>query len=517
MWRRVSSGLGATVLAVSLWVGLDGLAPAPTEFSSVEPPRALAESGSVALDGVASVMAIEPTIFAPTGDGPNLAVDADAAVSGAARVAGRDVGERWEIDLTGSPVLADRIAIGLLQRGVEFERSIDVDAFGDVGSVLSGPGSIEQFNSTSSGADAVSADAARAQLGVIMELGGSPDGGLGPASEAESIEVLASSLGLAPTRVEGVPTVVSIEDLEIVASIAVTDPSRVPGLGARSAPSALAESIPLLPDSWVSATTGPLTPGADHSLSPSEGGIGWTNREAQRYDPASVFFTESGDDGQVIELRTDAVDTPSVDALPFRSGMVIADQLIGWGPLSVDVTLPAGDGLWPAVWLLDAEACEAPGRCPNYATTAYHEIDLIETRGDQPDEAHTSLHWFDERLRSTSDTEPIEPGGRVVVTVERRPGIIVWRIDGDVVYVVAGPVTGTIGGEGTVGVDAGPHRSQPMHLIINTAVGGNFAGDRILGRTGEWWGDAQVPDSFPAVGWDVATLTVHEVLFTPVD
>ncbi len=495
--RRLAAGLGVAVVAGAGWFGAAAFASPQPSFEESGPPATLEMPAAQLFTSLADVTALEPVLFASDGSGPPLTLDADAALGGYALVAGSESDGRWTLDLVGSPLLADRAAMGLIQRGIVFERSIDVDRFGDVGSVLTGPGSLEQLV-----LDDSSPRVAAAQLGAVVELTGSPAGRLGPAEHGDAIEEWASTLGIETSRVGGAPAVTTTDALERVASLPVTDPQNVPGLSGRSAPSLHRLSIDATLDSWVPATTGPLVQGADYPIEPEDGGIGWTNRESQGYDPANVTFS-----GGAITITTEPSGDPLLEALPYRSGMVIGREQVGWGRIDVDVTLPTGAGLWPAVWLLDAEACLAPGRCPNYATPAYHEIDLIETRGGSPEEAHTSLHWYDEQIRSTTSVSAMVPGERVTVSVERRPGLIVWRLDDEVVYVVAGEVAT---------VESGPHRAQPMHVIINTAVGGNYAGGQLIGRNGEWWGDAQVPDSFPNLGWDSASLTVHGVRYTPV-
>ena len=113
---------------------------------------------------------------------------------------------------------------------------------------------------------------------------------------------------------------------------------------------------------------------------------------------------------------------------------------------------------------------------------------MLELRGQTPNEAHLSLHWFDERIRSVSTVAPIEES-TLDREFERRPGLLIWRIDGDVVKVHTGIVNTLATGE---------HRDEPMMLIVNTAVGGSFAGAREIGRSGEWLGEALVPDTYPA-------------------
>ena len=86
------------------------------------------------------------------------------------------------------------------------------------------------------------------------------------------------------------------------------------------------------------------------------------------------------------------------------------------------------------------------------------------------------------------------------VSLERRPGLLVWRIDDAVVHVVTGRVDS---------FDRGVHQDGPMMLIVNTAVGGPFAGDAEIGRQGAWLGEALVPASYPSELRD--TLAVDDI------
>ncbi len=138
-------------------------------------------------------------------------------------------------------------------------------------------------------------------------------------------------------------------------------------------------------------------------------------------------------------------------------------------------------------------ACEAPGRCPGYATEHYVEIDLLETIGHQPGRLHTSVHWFDPGLVSASQVHalPIDDGAVRTFALDWRPGVVRFEVDGDLVY---SHPTATEAGS--------PLARPPDHrLVMNLAVGGSFAGDRLLGPTSPWWGDTQVPDVFPDLGW----------------
>ncbi len=330
------------------------------------------------------------------------------------------------LDLTGLPMLADRVALGLDQLGLSFTRSDTADVAGFYGTMITvhddATAAIarwERFTSSSvEGAASV-----RAQTRAAL-------------SERIDVDHVAGSV-----------------DLSSAASWIV----------ARSAdPSLLATEVVGEPTSLIA----------------------WSNREAQRYTENAVTFA---DPGFTIDT-TSRTSPPSVLELPYDSGMVITNESFEWATFSATIDLPRRRGLWPAIWLLDDEACEAPGRCLGYESPAYHEIDILELRTQRPDEAHVSLHWWDKRVRSESSVAAID-SSELSVELDRRPGLLVWRLDGEVVKVHTGRVDS---------LDDGAHRSAPMRLIVNTAVGGSFSGSAEIGREGDWLGEALVPNSYPS-------------------
>ncbi len=499
--RAVRWGLSlalAGVVSVAAWLMWAATDEPAADFTVIRPP-----SGEPALAAAQSAIGTEVVPL------DSLGTKAAAAVGGYA-LAGAEVTvvdgvAAWSLDLTGDDVTADRVALGLLELGWPFERT------GDDWNTLEGDGALP-------GVDALVglAEADRiAAVAAVVETTGTPTGRVfvGAADRADVVAALFASLDMEverSVRAEGVElTLPRLGDRERVAGWAYVCADRVPIIGGRGCGGGVdrlgpAEIIDTSDTSaWLVATTGSLVPGAPPDPPSSEGGIGWTNREAQTYAPEAVTAA----DGALV-LTATPKPTPSVDELPYQSGMVIGREQLGLGRLDVDVAVPAGDGLWPAVWLLDAEACEVPGRCPLYASNAYHEIDVLETNGADPDQAFFSLHWWDEQLRSTSGDQAVpglSSGSMRRVSIDRRPGLLQWYVDGELVRTVAGPVA----------ADRGPHRVAPMHLIINLAVGGVFAGDLQIGRNGQWWGDARVPGSFPDVGWNEARLVVGGVEFSP--
>lgn len=391
--------------------------PSPNE--STAPP--VVETSSVP-EGLARVEA--PTLNPYGPQGHELAWLADQAAFAVLDVHGLS-GAQQQLDLSGLPNLADRVALGLEELGLAFTRSDTRDSLGEYGTIIT-----------------VHDDpTATVQRWPLFDTSTHHDAA---AVHRQTIEALETR-----SDVPHLPTTVDLID-------------KANWLVGRTAdPSLLASELVGQPARLVA----------------------WGNREAQQYVPDAVDFTPDG-----ISVTTTSRSTaPDVTQLPYNSGMVISRESFQWGSFSATLTLPEGQGLWPAIWLLDDEACEAPGRCLGYESSAFHEIDMIETRTQRPEELHMSVHWWDERIRTSSSTASASDDG-LNITVERRPGLIIWRLGGEVVSVRTGRVES---------FDIGMHRSAPMNLIINTAVGGSFAGTSEIGRDGEWLGEALVPANYP--------------------
>ncbi len=442
-----------------------------------------------------------------------LVGDAEAVLVGAWLAGGTIVDGGWRFDHPASAsgsesVSIERVALAASRAGSTYER------IGESLNVAGSPPSVAGLTSD---------DQRQEALALVVELTGDLGGRLArvPADRGSVVRSLARSLGLSPSVEAGgdeaVLTLDRLADRLIVAGWRFGCLDRVPLVGGRGcsgvgsgtgAPSTLAAVDRSVLDSpWRIATTDSFRPGADR-LPAESGGVSWNNREAQAYGPAGVAIGSTG-----IGLTATARSTPDIDELPFESGMVVSDATYGWGRFEVDVALPTGTGLWPAVWLLDATACAGPGRCPGYESTDYHEIDLIETTGD--DTAVSTVHWFESdgvtgRFRSSGGQRTVSglaDGSAHTVALDRRPGLLVWSVDGVEIHRLAGPAEAT----------DGPHRAGEMRLVLNLAVGGSFAGDRLVGRDGGWWGDARVPAGFPDQGWSEASMLVSDVRFTPLD
>ncbi len=437
-----------------------------------------------------------------------LVGNADAVLVGAWIANGTVVEGGWRFDAPASSVSLERVALAASQVGSTYERHDDAVFVGGE------PPSVGRLTSD---------DQRREALALIVELTGGVHGRLARVPEIHRSAVLglARAQGLTPTSDDqGGMSELQLDrlaDRVVVAGWSYGCFERVPLVGGRGcagprittkAPDALAAvDRSVLDAGWRAATTDSPVPGADR-LPAESGGVSWNNQEAQAYRPAGVDIDATG-----IVLTATARSVPDIDELPFESGMVVSESTYRWGRIEVDAAFPSGSGLWPAIWLLDADACEGPGRCPGYRTIDYHEIDLIETTGDET--AVSTVHWFESvgetgRFRSLGDRRLVPgltDGALHTVALDRRPGLLVWSVDGIEIDRVAGPATAA----------EGPHRAGPMRLVMNLAVGGSFAGDRLVGRNGGWWGDARVPAGYPDHQWSQASLIVGDVRFTPLD
>lgn len=408
------------------------------------------------------------------------------------------------ISLVGNPRMADRVAIGLEQLGVGFSRSVEPDRLGNYGTELAlNPEHVYLLETPAH------SSAALARFATLVELDGSAEGRLARAHAAEAALGLAVEIGVETVWKNGELWIADLRAISVLAEAHYLNPSDVPVLGLEleyQDPTA-ADQLGLSNDLWRTGVTGKLPGSIDPEwgglISPTETPIGWTNAVSQAYRTQSVRFGANK-----IELFTRPAAEPGVNRLPFTSGMIVSQDTFGWGTTTVSIDLPDEAGLWPAVWLLDSQACFAPGICPGFKTDLYHEIDLIETRTQEPEVAHLSVHWAtDGRTVSNSATAVSSGlGGQLVVELERRPGLLLWKLDGKVVHALGGYVTT---------FETGPHRDSDMRLIINTAVGGSFAGGELIGRDGGWWGDSRAPEGFGNLDWNEAVFAISGVKFAP--
>jgi len=138
----------------------------------------------------------------------------------------------------------------------------------------------------------------------------------------------------------------------------------------------------------------------------------------------------------------------------YASGVLCSVHEQKYGYFEARLKVPAGQGLWPAFWLLGQVA--APG---------VNEIDIHEILGHQPSTVYMTVHWgtdYDAGHKSdgSSWAGPDFSADFHVFGLEWTPDAIIWTIDG----VERKRHTG----EGVPQV--------PMYVILNLAIGGMWPG-----------------------------------------
>jgi beta-glucanase (GH16 family) len=134
-----------------------------------------------------------------------------------------------------------------------------------------------------------------------------------------------------------------------------------------------------------------------------------------------------------------------------------------YGRVTARVRMPAGQGLWPAMWMLPVTHRSRP------------EIDIFEVLGHQPNRIHFHVHY----LQNGKRRDP----GKTLKGVDASAGWhrygLVWRRN-RLVWLVDGKAVWTVTRRAAI-------PDEPMYLLINLAVGG------------EWPGSPDPSTKFPAV------------------
>jgi len=161
-----------------------------------------------------------------------------------------------------------------------------------------------------------------------------------------------------------------------------------------------------------------------------------------------------------IEARlADQAIRSTIEGQTYTSGVISTYHEFSqtYGYFEMRAQLPAGQGLWPAFWLLPVDKSWPP------------EIDVVEQLGKDPSKIYTTVHskvGGEEQLggnhfqttagHSVANTSQ----GFHTYGVDWQKDTITWYFDGQEIYRAATPA------------DA----NKPMYMIANLAVGGNWPG-----------------------------------------
>ncbi len=180
---------------------------------------------------------------------------------------------------------------------------------------------------------------------------------------------------------------------------------------------------------------------------------GYGNQEKQIYTSDNLSI----EDGMLIITSTKTDEG-------YRSSRIhTKDKLeFQYGTVEVRAQLPQGVGIWPAIWMLGSNISEV-------GWPASGEIDIMEFAGRNPDQIHTTLHTTDSH--GDSKNTAFAKAENVSITfhtykMQWTADFIRFFIDDVQVYNFQPEVKTK---------KVWPF-DQPFYLLLNTAVGGTFAG-----------------------------------------
>lgn len=197
--------------------------------------------------------------------------------------------------------------------------------------------------------------------------------------------------------------------------------------------------------------------------------FGGGNNELQIYtDRSENVRVENG--SLVLEAHRDNYGIAGT-VREFSSGRIRSKRRGDWtyGRIEVRARLPQGQGLWPAIWMLPTDE-----RYGGWAASG--EIDIMEFKGQQPDQIWGTLHYGKlwPQNEHSGDTFRLPSGRSFTVdfhtfAIEWEGGVIRWYVD-DTLWQ-------TQTAWNTTAAPFPAPFDQPFHLILNLAVGGGFVGN----------------------------------------
>ena len=202
------------------------------------------------------------------------------------------------------------------------------------------------------------------------------------------------------------------------------------------------------PDMDRLASTDRSDVAAEPSAAEHSGNLQWRvierseshNDQLQYYSPHNVHF-----DDERIEITTNA---ELMGGKRYTSGMIESKHAYLYGKFSFVVSVPEGKGLFPAIWLMPVENKALP------------EIDIFEMIGSEPSEFYGVVHYMDDTAQARDFFKTKVSRKRThLIELEWTQERLRWSIDGKQAFETSKSVP-----------------NEPMYLIINQAVGGQWPG-----------------------------------------
>jgi beta-glucanase (GH16 family) len=193
------------------------------------------------------------------------------------------------------------------------------------------------------------------------------------------------------------------------------------------------------------------------------------NQESQYYTKARLENARVEHGQLVIEGRKESFPNPTGNGPKVAQYTSAALETYGkaawlYGRIEVRAQLPAGKGVWPAIWMLGTSE-----RDPSVGWPKCGEIDIMELVGKDPNIIHGTLHWFagkhDSQGKPTTLDHP--EAGFHIYAADWTPDFIDISVDG-LVYNHFAVKQADYEGQNPF--------HKPQFLILNLALGGNWGG-----------------------------------------
>lgn len=216
---------------------------------------------------------------------------------------------------------------------------------------------------------------------------------------------------------------------------------------------------------------------------PEHSTYGDANGEEQCHTPENVMVANGN---LVLEARAEETTCPSGDVEDFSSGLIRSQNKFStsFGRFEVRAKLPAGQGLWPAFWLLS-------NNYPYGREGRSGELDVFEMIGSEPAKIVGTAHWTYDGCGwacSRLGAEYTLPGVNTVddfhvYALNWAPNHISWEVDGVVYYAMG---DGEKHQWSSAAKNASPKsmpypapfdEGNPMYMILNLSVGGKLSGE----------------------------------------
>ena len=213
------------------------------------------------------------------------------------------------------------------------------------------------------------------------------------------------------------------------------------------------------------------------------GGGGWGNSERQYYTDKALNASMDGAGRLVItakrisnEYAEQVSEDPGTEDIlnrcsecQFTSARMKTARKVSfqYGRIEARMKLPQGIGTWPAFWMLGGDLLDG------VPWPECGEIDIMEFRGDIPDQATSAIH-------GPTTPQGSGLGARYLSVTPLSDGYHTYAIEwkkNSIDFIVDGRVNGTYTSQDTGA--RGWVYNQEFFIILNLAMGGTYAGEYI--------------------------------------